>query len=69
MRKYLIAVVGSVAILASPAPAHAWGFEAHAFIMARAIELLPWRTAEVVGWLRRAFEQFPVKRVERRRTR
>ena len=132
-RKRLIAVVGSVAILASPAPAHAWGFEAHAFIMARAIDLLPpeirpffeanrtflvehtidpdlwrtagfieeaprhfididaygkypfselprdygaalekygaqmlsrngllpWRTAEVVGWLRRAFEQLP----------
>lgn len=125
-------VVG-VAILGSPASAHAWGFEAHAFIMAGAIELLPpairpffeanrtflvehtidpdlwrtagfaeepprhfididaygrypfselpraydaalkkygaatlskngllpWRTAEVVGWLRRAFEQLP----------
>jgi hypothetical protein len=30
-----------LAILSVPAPAGAWGFEAHQFIMARAIELLP----------------------------
>src|SRR5687768_5581268 len=30
-----------IAVLALPVPAHAWGFEAHQFIMDRAIALLP----------------------------
>lgn len=34
-------VVASVLVLASPAPSAAWGFEAHQFIMDRAIALLP----------------------------
>jgi hypothetical protein len=41
MRKHIFAVVASAAVLAAPTPAQAWGFEAHAFIMGRAIELLP----------------------------
>jgi hypothetical protein len=39
MRKTSVAIVVAVAL--SPAPAHAWGFEAHRFIMERAIALLP----------------------------
>jgi hypothetical protein len=35
------AVALSVAVLAVPAPAYAWGYEAHWFIMERAIGLLP----------------------------
>ncbi len=35
-----VAVV-AVAILAVPAPARAWGFEAHKFIVSRAIDILP----------------------------
>lgn len=41
MRKPVIATLVAIAMLAAPIRAHAWGFEAHAFIMARAIELLP----------------------------
>jgi len=41
MRKHIIAVVVTAAVLAAPTPTQAWGFEAHAFIMGRAIELLP----------------------------
>ena len=41
MRKLVVAVMAVVAIVAAPARARAWGFEAHAFIMGRAIELLP----------------------------
>jgi hypothetical protein len=133
MRKLIIAMVACAAVLAAPTRSQAWGFEAHAFIMGRAIDLLPseirpffvanrtflvehtidpdlwrnagfteepprhfididaygaypftelprdydaalkrygletlrkngllpWRTAEVGGWLRRAFEQVP----------
>ena len=37
------AVLGCLltAILLAPSPAHAWGFEAHRFIVARAIDILP----------------------------
>ena len=34
-------VVSVLLLVAAPAPAHAWGFEAHHFIMDRAIALLP----------------------------
>jgi hypothetical protein len=40
MRTLLIACLG-VAALAVPRPADAWGFEAHKYIMARALALLP----------------------------
>jgi hypothetical protein len=36
-----IAAVGFVLLLFTPSPAFAWGFEAHKFIMQRAIALLP----------------------------
>lgn len=39
MRNTLLATL--LAVVAVPLPAGAWGFEAHQFIMARAIELLP----------------------------
>jgi hypothetical protein len=39
--KAFIAAAAVIAMLAAPVRAHAWGFEAHAFIMARAIALLP----------------------------
>jgi hypothetical protein len=39
MRKLI--VVSGVALCLVPAPAHAWGFAAHRFIMDRAIDLLP----------------------------
>jgi hypothetical protein len=41
MRRAIPAVLSAVLLVASPAPAHAWGFEAHKFIMDRAIALLP----------------------------
>ena len=41
MRTRVIAAAAAIATLGAPAAAHAWGFEAHAFIMTRAIELLP----------------------------
>ena len=34
-------VISALLLVAVPAPAHAWGFEAHHFIMDRAIALLP----------------------------
>jgi hypothetical protein len=37
----LVAAIVLLLLLAKPAPAHAWGFEAHKFIMDRAIALLP----------------------------
>lgn len=37
----MIAVVGLLAVATRPTPAHAWGFDAHKFIMERAIALLP----------------------------
>ena len=39
MHRFVVAFV--LAVLASPAPAAAWGFDAHRFIMDRAIGLLP----------------------------
>lgn len=54
----VIAVLGLVAAMAVPAPAHAWGFEAHKFIMERAIALLP---AEI----RPLFEQYRSTLIER----
>jgi hypothetical protein len=42
-RRRTVAAVGAIAMFATlaPAPAHAWGFAAHRFIMGRAIDLLP----------------------------
>ena len=37
----VIAVLGVLAVAALPAHTHAWGYEAHKFIMERAIGLLP----------------------------
>jgi hypothetical protein len=37
----LIVVLGVLALAANPTPTHAWGYEAHKFIMERAIGLLP----------------------------
>ena len=56
MRTPLLLVL--IASLLVPAPAHAWGFEAHKMIMDRAIALLP---AE----LRPMFEQHRAAVVER----
>ena len=41
MRKQSAVAVFVAVVLAVPAPADAWGFEAHKFIMARVINLLP----------------------------
>lgn len=57
MRTTLLPLVLAVALLV-PAPAHAWGFEAHKMIMDRAIALLP---AE----LRPLFEKHRAAAVER----
>lgn len=54
----VIAVLGVLVVTAVPAPAHAWGFEAHKFIMERALALLP---AE----LRPLFEQYKSTLIER----
>jgi hypothetical protein len=40
MHRFLF-VVGLVCLVATPAPVHAWGYDAHKFIVARAIPLLP----------------------------
>jgi hypothetical protein len=40
MRRTLF-VIGLTCVLATPTSAHAWGFDAHKFIVARAIPLLP----------------------------
>jgi hypothetical protein len=56
MRKLVLSAV--LALLIAPSPAHAWGGEAHHFIMDRAIALLP---AE----LRPLFEKHRAKVVER----
>ncbi|HEY9465815.1 MAG TPA: hypothetical protein VIR54_22125 [Vicinamibacterales bacterium] len=37
----LIVVLGVLALAATPTPTHAWGYEAHKFIMERAVGLLP----------------------------
>ena len=54
----VIAVLGVMALAAMPTPARAWGYEAHKFIMERAIGLLP---AEI----RPLFEQNRATLVER----
>ncbi len=41
MRKITGALIGLLIVASMPQPAAAWGFEAHKFIMARAIPLLP----------------------------
>ena len=41
MRKPCAIILILALMLVMPSPAHAWGFEAHKFIMARAIPLLP----------------------------
>ena len=41
MRRSLVILASSLAVLAAPAPASAWGFEVHRFITAKAIALLP----------------------------
>ena len=40
MRRILF-IVGVVCVLVTPAPLHAWGYDAHKFIVERAIALLP----------------------------
>ena len=40
MRRTLL-VLGLICVFATPAPVHAWGYDAHKFIVARAIRLLP----------------------------
>lgn len=54
----LIAVLGVLAVAATPARTHAWGYDAHKFIMERAIGLLP-------GEIRPFFEQYKSMLVER----
>jgi hypothetical protein len=54
----VIAVLGVLVLTAVPTPAHAWGFEAHKFIMERALALLP---AEI----RPLFEQYRSTLIER----
>jgi len=56
MRRWIAVVVGAAGFL-TPVPAAAWGFEAHKYILARAIPLLP---AEI----RPFFEKFQVTIVE-----
>lgn len=41
MRTRILAIAAFVTLIAPPSPAFAWGFEAHKFIMSRAIDLLP----------------------------
>jgi hypothetical protein len=57
MRRVLL-VFGVLVVASMPTPTHAWGFEAHKFIMERAIGLLP---AEI----RPFFEQYKSTLVER----
>src|SRR5262245_19672970 len=54
----LIAVLGVLAVAAIPTRTHAWGYDAHKFIMERAIGLLPVE-------LRPFFEQYKSMLVER----
>jgi hypothetical protein len=56
MRKPIVAI--ALAVVLAPAPAFAWGFEAHRFIMDRAIALLP-------DALRPLFEKHRAMLVER----
>jgi hypothetical protein len=48
--RLLTSVLIASALLAAPAPSSAWGFEAHRYIMSRAIPLLP---AEIRGFFER----------------
>jgi len=41
MRRSLLAIAAWLVIALAPSPAFAWGFDAHRFIMRRAIDLLP----------------------------
>src|SRR5207249_4146449 len=41
MRNRLVAGAAVALLLASPSPASAWGYDAHRYIMDRAIDLLP----------------------------
>src|SRR5262245_22082302 len=41
MRFRLLPIAALAALMLAPSPAMAWGFEAHKYIMRRAIELLP----------------------------
>jgi hypothetical protein len=54
----VIAVLGVLAVAALPTRTHAWGFEAHKFIMERAISLLP-------GEIRPFFEKYKSTLIER----
>src|ERR1043166_6655318 len=58
MRRLLLPCLMLLLVLLSPAPARAWGFEAHQFIMDRAIALLP-------PELRPLFEKYRTTVVER----
>lgn len=57
MRRLTIAGLAAFLLAAAPLPAAAWGFEAHKFIMARAISLLP-------PEIRPFFEKYQVEIVE-----
>lgn len=57
MRRLTIAGLAAFLLAAAPLPAAAWGFEAHKFIMARAIPLLP-------PEIRPFFEKYQVEIVE-----
>jgi hypothetical protein len=57
MRRVLV-VFGVLAVASMPAPTHAWGYDAHKFIMERVIGLLP---AEI----RPFFEQYKSTLIER----
>lgn len=58
MRRLLPAALALGILLVVPAPAHAWGFAAHRFIMDRAIALLP-------SELRPLFEKYRAEIVDR----
>jgi hypothetical protein len=59
MRRCATVLLAALTVLAIPRPAAAWGFEAHKFIMARAIALLP---AEIRPFFK-AFETSIVEHV------
>jgi len=40
MRRSLF-ILGLICVLATPTSVHAWGYDAHKFVVARAIQLLP----------------------------
>jgi hypothetical protein len=61
MRKTLLSAAACVVVLLVPAPASAWGFEAHKFIMRRAIELLP---AELKPFFLRHREEIVMRAID-----